>query len=803
MVSAINNLNNQQTQISSDYHAKTGHFTKEEWFLSGGGKITWFGAQPLLSIPISILENLIANEEGFLRKLAKDEKQCFYFHTYICRLAFFERIELPLEYVLKNTHTSTNKFPISDAPNFQAFTLLVDKHYSKLFNALNTNESEKKLLTDRWTLIILKLWLGGYGILPGYGRRVIDNEVIETIFKLSFSWKGKEKPVRLLAKLLEHERESPINKPKVDKRYASTKDFFELEKDSWDNLLERYGENGILLSLSKYVFSELKGRTEGHLIREYTDQSTKNAEIDTLSPLSPSSWRTSSKNLQKYFLVYCSDYSIADILTEEIFHNQLALIRENESRRCIPPIHHWLDWLIKVEGHNANLKKLVPKNRKRRRNVVHGKILNPVAVTTLIDHLVNQPANFTSENRTRDYRCRRICLLMLSTGARLSQSLCLKYDCIQPDKFGNKHIVFHKVKGDKPYTVWCDDELLAWIEELKKFAPKKTLYYPEASDKLIGDNLDVMRLFANDTDDGPLTKAVVQTWLKDLQKKIWSNNEHPNGRYFSPHDLRRMQATYLKICGFSEEAIQVKLGQSDINSQIPYTATGDPRNADDYAKILEDDIYGVERSVLSNDSDQDTEINKLYAYSTELSSSANITEHWLEILTKAVEMTKDDTITSGNDVFAPTLTATGNPLFISHCGSPGHYNCGSSPIYCLSCNKHKADEKNEADYKALLLRQMVSCLHHEYLANRHMLTGYREAVYEKVDGDDGLKKTIEKAAENVFINGLNFSTPDAKKIYFDLWKLAKHWYKTHSKELVEPILNHEEAISMIKTKEVL
>jgi hypothetical protein len=64
-----------------------------------------------------------------------------------------------------------------------------------------------------------------------------------------------------------------------------------------------------------------------------------------------------------------------------------------------------------------------------------------------------------------------------------------------------------------------------------------------------------------------------------------------------------------------------------------------------------------------------------------------------------------------------------------------------------------------------------------------------------------LKKTIKKALENVFIKGLGFFAPETRKIHSDLWKLAKQWYSAHLKDN-EPILEQNEAISIIKAKEV-
>lgn len=774
------------------------HFERDEWLDSGGGIGIWKESKPLRDIPIKELEKNIEGNENYLGSIAKNKNQAYCFSTYICRLAFFQRISLPLECTLKKMHPSLNKYPLETTPNFQAFDELINIHHSTIFDKFEENKERKNKNVTLMAGILLKLWIAGYGILPGFGRYTIDNKVIETVFAYSKTWVGKERPVRMLAKLLNQVSESPVNKPNTDKRYSNIINIYDLEKRNWNILLKKYPNNEVLISLYTFAFGELWNRTQGQLIRSFHDPVNYFLKNEALSPLKPVSWYKHSKSLAKYFTSYGFECTISEILTENVFHLHLSTMRQNMSASYITPFVQWIDWLIKMNCLDVNIDKLIPNNRKRRRNITHGKILNPENVSELINHLIDIPVNFLDEGSIRDYRCRRLCLILLSSGARLTQALCLKYDCVQPDKFGNNQLIFHKVKANKPYSILCDDELLSWIEDLKKFAPEKPLFLSDSDSRLVGDNLEARRIFANDTNDGPLTVSAVQNWLKKFQKKIWGNNDQRKDNFFSPHDLRRMQATYLAICGFPKEAIQLKLGHTNINSQIPYTATGNPLITAGFASILEDDIYNLDQS----SENEDIKVSKEPDKNSLIYSISNAENDWRHVLSSIIDMTRDLSITSGNDLFAPTLCTTGNPLFLANCGSPGHYNCGSSPIYCLSCIEHRADAKKMIDYKALILREMINCLHHEYLYKRHKATGYRDAYYEKVDGENGLKSNIKKATENLFINSFNFSSNEEKSISSTLWKLAKIWYRNYSKDERRTMLSQKEAISILSSEEI-
>lgn len=770
------------------------HFSKQEWDLAGGGNSTWKGTKTLRKYPIDLIESCLRSNCDFLQTLAADTKNLKYMSTYIWWLGYYQRIDLDLDYVLERAHTSASRYPIAGTPNFQIFSEIVQGNYHKLFHSMDIEPAEKASRIEIWNNLIVKFWIAGYGVLPGLAANTIDNSSIKKAFDRANRWVGKEKSVRLLAKLLEYESSSPVNKPEVDKRFPKIRTFYDREQDMWKTLLEEYPNDPAVQLLHSYVFSELAERFQKQVYRKYADiQGTERVEV--LRQLKPVTWFTYS-GVYRSIAPFLIGHPLSELFEEAVFHEKLAEIIRNIGHPDEVRIHirSWLHWLNKTQGIALSPDILVPEPRKRRRDKEHGKILDISAAAVFINHLLNFTVRI-SRSRIKDFRIRRIVLIMLATGARLSSVLCLKRNCIMYDKlFHMPYIHFHSTKTEVEYEVSCDDDLVRWVEELKEVAPKNKLCFSNETSQLAGDGLTTFRLVANATDDGPLTKSDVQNWLIQFQKKIWPNGSHPNGDYFEPHDMRRLMAEFLKIQGCPDEMIQYRLGQVCLNSTLTYTATGDPKITEDWFALSQVDIYSLSDSQQAGD----ISLEDVMECSLDLKVKRDDAQRLLELVESAFKNTQSAVITSGDPILEPAPRATGHAHLLNGCCAPETYNCRAGDIHCFACPNHSHDKKKIETYKAIIFREMINCLHHSRLLKQEKDTFVQEMIFDKVDGPEGLKTIVGRAFDLTFIERFEMPLSEAKKLEKELWKQANSWYKTKIKTMDEPMLNQDDAVSYLQ-----
>lgn len=509
----------------------------------------------------------------------------------------------------------------------------------------------------------------------------------------------------------------------------------------------------------------------------------------------------STAQIMRRFVPFLAKYDLHELIHQLKLPIVLKEIKERyvskgTFRILRSVVRRWLDWYIKKIGLKSNLLYLlVPPSMTRNRRP-HGKLLNFSAAATLISVLLNPSYDYIKDNNLLEFRCRRICLIMLSTGARISSTLCLKRDALRRDKHGKVWLHFHHVKNGDPFDTYVDNELQKWVEELQQVAPKKKLFIPKDLNTVVlsGDGLEEFRLFANEPDCSFLTTKAVSTWLHKLQKRLWGEH-NPNGESFTPHDLRRLQATYLIMAGFNEEVVKAKLAQRDINSQIPYTATADPRDIRDYGDLLNnEDIYA---DLSSEPGQNGVPLDLVTQQLKSLNPSSNVIDNLIRQIDRLYQEFQQHQLGAGNGVFSIlTPVASGNPLMTHNCLAPARYHCENSPRNCLGCGYYHPDEESLGAHKALVLREMARILYFEAMEKREKQTGMRIMIIENIRKS---KREIAAIFPETFGRGFSLSAPEQKQLEEQLWKFAKQWY-TRYKTDKELIFTQAEALNILGLK---
>ena len=663
------------------------HFTREELTAYQNKKFQFNYADSPLS---------------FLTTPSKIEKRNL--RSYAYTLAFARRITLPLAESMVIPTSYTN-YPIYELYNFQYLQTIFEKYYPD-FSKIDANNIDKKTAFNKEvTQIVFKLWLAGYGLLPNLTHNTVDDELLNSLknFSKNEDGKGKSKRngiikiTRFLGFALSKESDSHVSCIPVVKQITSLKD---REIGKWNTILETYPTE-ITKELYSFCFDILRSRINNNSIFEYTDD-TGTLQRQSLGLITDGTWvRYSGALISLCEILNSNGYpTINECIEKGLFDIMTTIVSKlskNVKSNIRITCRSWLDYYTKKNSLKININRIVPFSV-RNEESVFGKIFDYGAAIMLIETLLDDSSGYFDETNLMDYRMRRACLLELATGQRITSICYLLRDCIKPDQMNTSWIVFHKTKNHSSNKVIATPDILKWIKELKSVAPANKIFI---SSKLFdaGDDLNEYRLFANQYNDGALAGTTVNFWLKTLQEKIWEG-KHPNKVPFTTHDLRRMHAVYMKLNSRSNVDIQEQLGQSNINSQIPYLHTQPVAHQKHFKDIQKKGIYSIidDESIISLDNVLDTvsELNDDRFDATKIT----------QLLLDASNEVDDFEVPEAQNAPLPS----GFPIRMNSCNATMLTNCGHTELHCFKCSHYKPEINSLDDHKTEVFRYMVLVL---------------------------------------------------------------------------------------------
>jgi len=722
---------------------------------------------------------------------------------YVHLLAYYQRLQLPLDTSLQ-LRLQSRYYPIAETPNFLALEALFDRHYDLLFPLKKGKVSHRERLLHRMKHVALYLWLAGYGILPGFAIRTVDEHSLRVVSQARAGGNPFVVSVHVLWDMLLKDEQSPVREPW--RQPVGGKTFFEIEEENWKSVLNAYPDSQVIASLHTYVFSEARGRCEGKISRLYVNEN--GTEIrERLGKIKPRSWYAQSRLLRQ-LAPAVAKYSVEELLVQERLVHALADLRaqsEMSTRNFNYIKWHaatWADWYSKTQQRLEGLvlHRAIPPTL-RRSTKHHAKQLDLNAAGILIGELLHMSMNLIEENDLLQYRCRRACLIMLSTGARVSQTLCLKQDALTQD--GDEwRLYFHANKTDKEYVAWADEELRGWFADLLQFAPPNPILIPRDKDNggTAGDDLEALRVFASNRNDGPMSADSVRQFLIRLQAKIWPT-QHPNGEFFSAHDLRRLQAQFMVLAGYAPEMIKAKLHHDNLTSTLTYMGKN-PDAVKDFAMLFKKGVY---KNVSADPGSSGIAVDAVVAQVQSMTPNKQTEEHVIRLLDRVFTETKEMVISSTDrGEFTPsTPVATGNPLHTHNCHAPARYNCGATVSHCFACGDYTPDRDRLEDHTALVFRAMIGVIHNEALAEHHKLKGERIAVYKRTDTErkliDGAKSGKSGVFYHTFGRGYGMAEKERETLRKRMWTLAEKWYKKNGKLSEQPTMTQAEALLFLAT----
>lgn len=700
---------------------------------------------------------------------------------YAFKLAFFQRIQLEIDEVFSSP-VNYKHYPIEQLDNFTKLDELFEKHFDIFDKTHAKNLRFRATFKKQVINIVFKLWLCGFGLLQGYTFKTISNREIKYLMQ-----RKQKKLARFLATMLFEERLSYVTHvPKTFERIT----IYETEKSKWDELLQESG-NEIVREFRSFVFGVLKEKANGgSLLEYYAKDGTRLRE--TISSITWGSFRVYSGALRRYttFLVqegYSSvEQAISGGIIDTLSSNSFNAFTNEDQDNVRITLRTWLNYYSKVNGLNINVHRIVPfsfTNKGRK----YGKMVNFGSATLLASTLLDDQSDMFNENDIFDYRARRVCLIQMATGKRVSEILVLKRNCLKTDNEGNVFIHFHKTKNNNPHYLRASKDVIEYVEQLKRMAPRYKLKFPSSVEKF-GDDEEDYRLVANIYDDGPLSVGSINRFLKKVQEKLWSNL--CSSRYYSTHDFRRMQAVYMKLKGKSNYEIQEQLGQLDITSLQAYLETVDPKIETHFEKIADQGIWSHLIEVSEGESvDGVIPLEQVLKQSQRLGMRPEGRENaklFLEEIITNVEQQKRRIPNNTGKKPAPT----GFPMRAHDCLATEMMNCGHTELHCFGCSKYSPDSNRLGEHKAEILRYMVLLLHNDDLAKINKLE--REVISLR---SKDIKLLLNETFQNLF-NKYNVDTKESKKIEKELYAIAKSYYRKNKK--TKPTLTFNEALTLLK-----
>ncbi|HBF8531495.1 TPA: site-specific integrase [Clostridioides difficile] len=675
---------------------------------------------------------------------------------------------------------------IDEIENFKIFDNLFEKYYP-LFEP-NATKKIKEYFYKRSKVLVLKLWMSGYGILPNLTDKHVDDTFLDEIYKFTRENDIADltKFLRFISFVLSKEEKSPVSKQIV--LTSEPKDIFDREMVKWDKVQNEKNKD-LLNKLKDFSINHYYKRTSGRMLHEYTDNEG-NLQRETYEKISMGSFVNYSislrnvlkelENIEVYTIEDALEYGILDVLS-----NTKDIYEETKYGNMKVVIKAFVEIYIKDNNLNLNINKIVPPALGRK-DSSYGQVLNVSDVVDLIKELSDDDSPFYENITLSDYRCRYMCLIMLSTGQRLSEVICLGYDCITKNKNGDLFIDFHKTKTGSGNLVPAASDVLNYVEKLRAVAPQDELEF--STDKYPKlDNLKIRRLVANKFNDGPIAPKTVTDFLERLQKYLWKEDFEKKDKIFTSHDFRRMKATYMSWSGQSEGSIARQLGQSNVKSQLPYLQTKPVEHQETFANMYQEGMYSELYKIDENGEvlvNKDAVMNKAKQI-----SSASSYDNLIKSLLSSINKADDITI---KKVDVTVLEPTGFPVSIYGCSASNMVHCKKSKISCFGCDFYKPDEDSLDNHKAELFRYLILA---QYQSKT--LKSSKDIVLKSILGEkvNYIQNSIETAFDKLF-NKFNLSEKDVSKIKEDLEKKSKSYSRKYGK--TKPMPSFKEALKYIK-----
>jgi integrase len=691
--------------------------------------------------------------------------------TYSFVLAFYRRIDLPLTISFPSS-VSYKNYPIEELKNFQHFDELFEKYYPD-FQKLDSENYEKKFsFKTKVVQAIFKFWLSGFGIAPGYTDNFINDDQIfflRGIINHKTNKKRYSRVARFLSFVFSKEDFSPINSIP---RMLITTNLRTRESEKWEKHLV-YHKSEFSLMMYDYVFTNLRDRINKPSVFEYTHHTGELVRI-SLSAITDGTWvHQSGALLELSKLLYLKgNYTIESALNNgliDIMSFDIHSLPESLQEHIRITCRQWLEVYTKLNGIKLNINRIIPFGlRNKEKNF--GNLINYGSAQTLIQTLLDNDCSYFDETNIIDYRSRRACLIELATGQRASEICILLYKSLLHDKNGTSWLFFHKTKKNKSNKVLATPDIIRWVNELKAVAPSEKIQIL-TSEYPYGDNLNAYRLLANHFDDGPYTYMSMNRFLKRIQIQLWGTN-HPNKRFYSTHDLRRMHALYMRLLGKSKDEIQDQLGHANIDAQLPYLATKPLEHQKWFKKIQ---LEGIYKNINSEEIASTVEIGEIISKTSQLAFQKYDSKH---IIVSLLEAAKDINNYEFPKYSSPKLP-TGFPLRLHSCNAGSLVSCGHTELHCFKCKFYMPDIDTFLDHKVEIFRYKVLYFYQQkYCKNIKDLLEREVIQFRSTD----LTESINTAIHEVF-KKFKLSSIEISDLEVDLEskasKYIKKYYKTN------------------------
>lgn len=713
---------------------------------------------------------------------------------YAVVLALFQRIRLPFEFICSNPISNTI-YAISDVlPNFQKFNKIFEEIYSRLypfrekqntesFEAVYSSPGEYKgrkySIYYETYRAVLRLWLEGYGLTREYGLEPMSLSELLKIYESS--WPNRRNTVvKILNHILLEFKDSIVKDilPLNEKKSIT-----EVQENSW-NLLERTAKSEIFDELKSFMFDVTLARTKAPYELEFIGLDG-NTRTEIFSKIEISTWRDKTNGM----LTVVKSLSEKGILTIDEalnggFQEIIADITEDLRSRisvCKTSISEWLKYYSIKNKKNIKISKVIP-NTLGRGEIKFGATINYSAATELIETLLDDQSPYHDDNFLSQFRCRRACLLLLESAARIHEVTILKQKCIKTNKFGDKFLYIHKTKNGNPRTAPISEEGELWVKQLLEFAPNRKIFIEK--DKYgYGDGKNEFRLFANYLDDAPLTPNAVSSYLRNLQKKMWKDNPK-GGRYFSPHDIRRMCAVYMKMVGLSDEEVKERLGQENIKSQIPYLFTKPISHLKHFKAIYDQGLWSNKISL-----EDDSQVNyEQTAKLIEKEKDTKLARSIIETFTR-----KFNEIELPTENYLPeTEAAGGYPIYSHNCVAKCSVTCHHTELKCFGCDYYNPDSNMLLHHKAEILRWIIFLYHNLSLKKLSKNAFDQHKITARTDD---VEENLKVVFKNLF-KKFDLDEKEVKKVEIDLYVKAKKYMSKYGK--IKPSPTFSEALDFYR-----
>lgn len=693
--------------------------------------------------------------------------------TFARQLAFYRRISFPIELSLRQNFP-IERYPLDTLKNFEVLKTLFERYYEKYDKSNNAVRMKSKTYMS-FRGFTLKLWMSGYGLLPGLTTNHITDEFINNLLEIHATKRvyTLTKFCRFITFALSQEEESPVSEVCRLKTLTPLKD---REIGKWSKLAEKYSSQ-VILELERFTFENIYPRTIQNTLHEYYDHSGT-LQRTTYNKIAVGSFVSISGGLRKsaIFLHEMKITSIDDALNGGIFNMLVDMVSsetDSVQQNVKISIKHWVQWYICEKNLDYNINKIVPISVKQK-PTTFGRVLNYGDMIRLVDALLDNDCPFYQNQTLMDYRCRYICLLMLSSGQRVSEICGLPYDCIKTDNRDCTFLVLPRTKTGNGNVVEATPDILEYVGNLREKAPSLPILFSSQLHKT-GDDLKILRLSSDKFETGPILGPTVNNFLHRLQEFIIDDTTTKTLTH-SSHDFRRMRAVYMKLLNRSSEDIQDQLGQQDIRSQLPYLQTKPLEHQKYFEEIYKEGVYAQSEDEL---------IDTVSARTSRLRyTKADDYSPLLKGLVDSIEIADDFQVPAAD---TSSLSPIGFPIGIYSCNATAMTNCNASPIICFSCDSYTPDKNSLLDHTIEIFRYIVL-----NLVQQKMLKSTKEQLNKLILTDKirRISNNIDEAFDKLFIK-FNIDTKEANALKETLQKKSEKYFKQYGK--VSPAPSFKEA----------